>query len=76
MRNAETKLAEWHLLYQQLAQAQAQLVASVLAPGEEAERLRARIDRLQIECEAALQALHAAVARVKAQPAMRPVRDS
>jgi hypothetical protein len=65
MRSAELKLAEWHRLYRELAQAQSQLVANVLSPGEEAERLRQRIARLQNESEAALEALHAAIAAAK-----------
>jgi uncharacterized membrane protein len=69
MRAAEAKLAEWHRLYLELAQAQSALVERVLGTTQEAEELRSRIATLQRESDLALQALHDAVAAAKQQRA-------
>jgi hypothetical protein len=60
MRTVETKLADWHRLYKELAQAQSRLeeggTLSDAAVGR--GELEAEVARLQSACDAALDVVH------------------
>ena len=71
MGTVETKLAEWHRLYKELAQAQSRLAhgdTSTLA-GPERDELEAEVARLQRDCDAALEVVHSLIhGRTAARP--------
>lgn len=60
MRTVEAKLADWHRLYKELAQAQSRLEQGGALPDGRAARgeLEAEVARLQRDCDVALDAVH------------------
>ena len=60
MRTVEAKLADWHRLYKELAQAQSRLESGGALPDDRAGRgeLEAEVARLQRDCDVALDAVH------------------
>jgi len=60
MRTVEAKLADWHRLYKELAQAQSRLQEGGALPDVGAGRseLEEEVARLQRDCDAALDAVH------------------
>jgi len=71
MRTVETKLAEWHRLYKELAQAQSRLAHgdTLTLAGAERDELEADVARLQRDCDAALEVVHSLIrSRTAARP--------
>lgn len=60
MRTVEAKLADWHRLYKELAQAQSRLEQGGALPHDGAGRreLESEVARLQRDCGVALDAVH------------------
>lgn len=60
MRTVEAKLADWHRLYKELAQAQARLAQGDTPPpaGPARGDLEAEVARLRRDCDAALDVVH------------------
>ena len=60
MRTVEAKLADWHRLYKELAQAQSRLEQGGALPHDGAGRgeLESEVARLQRDCDVALDAVH------------------
>lgn len=60
MRTVETKLADWHRLYKELAQAQSRLAqgGDWCDAGMGRDELEAEVARLQRDCDAALNVVH------------------
>jgi hypothetical protein len=60
MRTVEAKLADWHRLYKELAQAQSRLEEGGALPHDGVGRgeLEADVARLQRDCDAALDVVH------------------
>jgi len=56
MRTVEVKLADWHRLYKELAEAQSRLAQQSALPPRDQNRagLEAEVARLQRDCDAAL----------------------
>jgi hypothetical protein len=71
MRTVEAKLADWHRLYKELAQAQSRLEAGGVLPHDGSERgeLEAEVARLQRDCDVALDAVHTLLYRRKGESA-------
>lgn len=74
MRTVETKLADWHRLYKELAQAQSRLeeggslLDAVAGRGE----LEAEVARLQRDCDVALDAVHSVLYGRKSSDRVEP----
>lgn len=60
MRTVEAKLADWHRLYKELAQAQSRLEEGGALTDDGVGRgdLEAKVVRLQRDCDVALDAVH------------------
>jgi hypothetical protein len=60
MRTVEARLADWHRLYKELAQAQSRLEngGALSAVGAGRGELEAEVERLRRDCDAALDAVH------------------
>ena len=60
MRTVETKLADWHRLYKELAEAQSRLEegGTLSDAGVGRGELEAEVARLQRDCDAALDVVH------------------
>ncbi|MDP3672942.1 MAG: hypothetical protein Q8R69_25040 [Telluria sp.] len=60
MRTVETKLADWHRLYKELAQAQTRLAQGDALPSASPMRsaLEEDVARLRRDCDAALDVVH------------------
>ena len=76
MYRVEASLAAWKKLYLALAEAQLRLNAARSNPPSEdvLVGLRAEVDRLRIESDRALDAVHAEMARFKTKPKTSPDR--
>lgn len=66
MRRVEGKLADWHQLHKHLEDARLRLEAAEDGPAREV--LEAEVRRLTREDDAAIEAVHAALATVKKRP--------
>lgn len=77
MRTVEAKLADWHRLYKELAQAQSRLQeGGALLDGPLARtELEEEVARLQRECDVALDAVHTLLYRKKSAGAPEPRRQ-
>jgi len=76
MRTVEAKLADWHRLYKELAQAQSRLEADGPLSGAGGARgeLEAEVARLQRDCDVALDAVHSLLYRRAGGEAAAPRR--
>lgn len=76
MRTVEAKLADWHRLYKELAQAQSRLEQGGALPDGRAARgeLEAEVARLQRDCDVALDAVHSLLYRRAGGEAAAPRR--
>jgi hypothetical protein len=77
MRTVEAKLAEWHHLYKELAQAQSRLAHgdTVTLAGVQRGEMEAEVARLQRDCDAALEAVQVLIhgrTLARAREAQRP----
>jgi hypothetical protein len=77
MRTVEAKLADWHRLYKELAQAQARLEQGGALPQDACGRgeLEAEVARLQRDCDAALDVVHTLIHSRSASRAGQPYRQ-
>jgi hypothetical protein len=77
MRTVEAKLADWHRLYKELAQAQSRLAQSDTLPpaGPARGELEAEVARLQRDCDAALEVVHTLIHNRMAARATEPRRQ-
>ena len=66
MRRVEGKLADWHRLHKRLADASQRLEAAEDGPVR--ENLKAEVRRLTREDDAAIEAVHSAIATIKRMP--------
>ncbi len=66
MRSVEGKLADWHRLHKRLEDARLRLEAAEDGPAREI--LEAEVRRLTLEDDAAIHAVHVAIATVKKMP--------
>jgi hypothetical protein len=62
MRTVEAKLADWHRLYKELAQAQSRLAQGDTLPPARGQ-LEADVARLKRDCDAALDVVHRLIHR-------------
>jgi predicted nucleic acid-binding Zn-ribbon protein len=72
MSRLELGLADWHRQYKELLNAQQRLEQPDIAPSDLAA-LRAEIDRLQSECDAALSAIYDTLRADKAETGQQPL---
>jgi hypothetical protein len=77
MRTVETKLADWHRLYKELAQAQSRLEQGGALPEDVSGRgeLEAEVARLQRDCDAALDVVHTLIHGRRTSRAGEPYRQ-
>ncbi len=77
MRTVEAKLADWHRLYKELAQAQSRLEegGTLLDAGAGRGELEAHVARLQRDCDVALDAVHSVLYAGKSGAAGEPRRQ-
>ena len=66
--DVEAKLYEWHQLYQELEQAQSEMVLGTVNCAEATQAARTRIARLQHETQTAMDVLRAALERKRSYP--------
>lgn len=74
MRTVESKLADWHRLYKELAQAQSRLEQTTAVSDADAGRgeLEEEVARLQRDCDVALDAVHTLLYRRKSSAPPEP----
>jgi hypothetical protein len=68
MHKLDERLADWMQAYQRLKDARARLKDAAATPLGAAEQLRDEVHRLQIEADAALQALQSEFDSLKGKP--------